>query len=140
MSGPNRLLGEGERSRGKSGNCPGAGTLPDYLAVFPILFQVHGGLCAPGTAACSYRGEDEPARGDPTTKGRVSGLVHLQTNNEGQQDVLPGEAFLNFPLGKPQIKGLSWSRPLYPLERCCPIDLPAKMKMFYICAVQNHSH
>ncbi|ELK34254.1 Dual specificity testis-specific protein kinase 1 [Myotis davidii] len=38
----------------------------------PPLQQVHGGLCAPGAAARSYRGENGPGRGPPPHQGERS--------------------------------------------------------------------
>lgn len=59
------------------------GLLQPYPSVLSIVFQVHGGLCAPGAAARSYGGKHEAwgqERGKvPHLQVKVSaGLVDLQ--------------------------------------------------------------
>ena len=140
MSGPQPLAGklaggEGRNPAGKVGTVERPEALTGCPAIFPILLQVHGGLRAPRAAARSYGGEDGPRSGGTPSPPRgegVSGPVHLQRSSGRRRE--SEEASQNVPLGKPQVKSVSWSHPWYSLEGCCPTTyLSAVIKMFCIC-------
>ena len=147
MSGPQPLAGklagrEGRNPAGKVGTVERPRLLQPTLLSFPFFSRFMGVCVHQGQlhALTEVRmGQEAGGTPSPPRGEGVSGPVHLQRSCGRRRE--SGEASQNVPLGKPQVKSVSWSHPWCSLEGCCPTTyLSAVIKMFCICAVQNHSH